>query len=868
VTTHIVTPSSVELEESDASITVSPTQAYARHIQSTSAHSQASARKAELEELRSRNLAKNRKKGISDNAHSVPFSSTEMENFFLNQKKQGQEWKKKQRETYESLHSYRNDEIQAQAKKGDKNFYHRDIPDRTKAGAYTTVSEYDRFFQQQRAANKHHRKQHADSLSYLHNYRHQHTAGEGDLGDSSSDVSSYMNIMPGDASVEVMFGDILARMRADLLEAKTCPLPESPPSEPCLEPAEADGTKEVPLYKATSENVLEAVEVTEESSVEQIEEETSPVKIEDEIATNSNNETKDDKLGEIDDLMIPDMAPSPSIESDSEGSIDKTSDIRGIDTNPAHQDQTETDAQESTQEVLLENVEADEIKATETEIDEEEIEEIHEENADDQEPSTEEDPLQSYSEETEKCVVVDNVEIKENEIVLENQDQPLEEPSTKEDIIERMKDETELIGDDSITPPQADSELPPVENIDHEETECIRNDTELVGGDDITSPQGDAELPSAENIEHEEPTSEVVENTTVKASEDEVPDLIDDEDKKENHESIDEDANKDESGVELGVTPASPDAAVDEESKEDEADLLLDDILFDDSTEIEGNKTQLTQEVESLKKDITETSDSQTNGEVTASVPADADDEALDSLLDDDEDASKDVSTENPEEFKTALAVPSPPSIKKSTQIRQKSGVETSEKEGKRRTKTPTTPKARDSTAGRKGVTFSPLATKLSSPPKKNKEDSSPSYMRQTRARSSSPWKRRPTIKPRRASLTPRAANSSDPSKRLGFNVGSTRGLVLDLKQPSCSSTWVSDVHQSRSGCSRCLMLASQEERDKYEARGHHHRINQTRGGCHRSCQFFPKSPCDAPVRLCRKCFYTTHDIKTRSKRC
>lgn len=74
-----------------------------------------------------------------------------------------------------------------------------------------------------------------------------------------------------------------------------------------------------------------------------------------------------------------------------------------------------------------------------------------------------------------------------------------------------------------------------------------------------------------------------------------------------------------------------------------------------------------------------------------------------------------------------------------------------------------------------------------------------------------------------------------------------------------CDKHWIVDLHGFRSGCERCLNLASPEVRQKFEAEGHHYRINRVRGGCTRSCKLFPRTEKDQPVRLCRKCFYDTH---------
>jgi len=933
-TTRIVTPSSIESEVpvNSTSPPMSPTEAYARHIQSTSASSQASARKAELEELRSRNLAKNRKKGIHENADHVPFSSTEIESFFLEQKKQGQEWKKKQRETYESLHSYRNDEIQAHP--GEKKFYFRDIPDSTQGGAYTTLSELDRFFQQQRAVHKHQRKQHQDSLNYLRSYRQPHKAGDGE-NETSSDVGS--DAMLGGSPVDVMFGDIVARMRANLLEARTCPLPESPPSEPCLELATENETKEIPLYNSSSENVLEEVAVIEESPEKEIEEMTEPV--EEVVQETNSSDAEEDKVKEIGDLMIPEMFSSPGNETegtketvqeksdveidseketedattltpmentngedgtnssgakednvreigdlvvpemftssggDSEGIQENVQEKRGLD-NDSFNDQMNRESQETPSESP--DAQSDEIEATDAQDDgESTIEENHENKMDDEEEVANEDienqvtnsidgekdeePQDTAENDSEMPEDLDNENTEEEEgIVPKTED----ESPTEMDILENTKDDTELTEGDNITQLEDDIETPPSENM---------KDEVAIDNPITESPEKDSFDLTNDDEENGETENEVTDGTDfAKVTEEK----------------------KDESQVDESDAPSLAEEAADDDVKEDETDLLLDDILCDDSIEDKGEEVQPAEEGAVLKKEIPEANDSQANGEdTTSALAADDDDDVLDSLLDDDEENSKVESAMNPAEVAANLTVSSPPlSVEQSPSIRQKSGVETSEKEEKMNKQKAA--KANETTPGRRksAVTFSPLTKKASrSQPKASREksikqkspieksikekspkekslmeNSSTPNQRLSRSRSASPWKKRPAIqpRPRHASLS-RATNASNASKRLGFNTGSGRGLVPEVKHPSCSTNWVSDVHQSRAGCSRCLKLASQEERDKYEAKGHHHRINSTRGGCYRTCQFFPKTASEAPIRLCRKCFYTTHDSKT-----
>lgn len=76
---------------------------------------------------------------------------------------------------------------------------------------------------------------------------------------------------------------------------------------------------------------------------------------------------------------------------------------------------------------------------------------------------------------------------------------------------------------------------------------------------------------------------------------------------------------------------------------------------------------------------------------------------------------------------------------------------------------------------------------------------------------------------------------------------------------PICSNKYIPNLHKTRDGCERCLYWASPEEKDKFQARGHHLRIMMVRGGCNRECTIFPREKNECPVRLCKKCYFDTH---------
>jgi hypothetical protein len=82
-----------------------------------------------------------------------------------------------------------------------------------------------------------------------------------------------------------------------------------------------------------------------------------------------------------------------------------------------------------------------------------------------------------------------------------------------------------------------------------------------------------------------------------------------------------------------------------------------------------------------------------------------------------------------------------------------------------------------------------------------------------------------------------------------------------------CANKFAYNLHPKRGPCNRCWSLASFEEQQQYKSRGSHLRITQTRSGCDRSCTIFPPmDDDDAPVRLCRQCFFATHQDENGCK--
>ena len=66
-------------------------------------------------------------------------------------------------------------------------------------------------------------------------------------------------------------------------------------------------------------------------------------------------------------------------------------------------------------------------------------------------------------------------------------------------------------------------------------------------------------------------------------------------------------------------------------------------------------------------------------------------------------------------------------------------------------------------------------------------------------------------------------------------------------------------MHSFRAPCEMCVHYLTEEERVMLDATGRSLRVMFTAGGCCKECHVFPRKPEEAPVRLCRKCFFNSH---------
>jgi hypothetical protein len=146
---------------------------YPNLIQHMDARSRALGRKAELEELRSKRLAKNIRRELNVGyCDSMPLSSAELTEFFLRQKEMQKEWREKQKDSIAYLHSYKNSTVASI----------QSSPPNEKQHAFSAsgYSEIDVFHQKLKASEQEWRRQQKDSIEYLHSYRDDGTASTGD----------------------------------------------------------------------------------------------------------------------------------------------------------------------------------------------------------------------------------------------------------------------------------------------------------------------------------------------------------------------------------------------------------------------------------------------------------------------------------------------------------------------------------------------------------------------------------------------------------------------------------------------------------------------------------------------------------------
>ena len=160
----------------------------------------------ELEALRIRQLARNLRKDLQEiecqgAPQLVPLATSATEAFYLKQREQNKEWKKKQKDSRTYLTSYRGP---ADSRKDDS--IRTKKYSRSHALSTGSASPMDKFYLQQRAMNQEWKQKQRDANAYLHSYR-------GYILDKSTNGVSYE--------------DLLVRQK----QAAAIPLPPSPRSD-------------------------------------------------------------------------------------------------------------------------------------------------------------------------------------------------------------------------------------------------------------------------------------------------------------------------------------------------------------------------------------------------------------------------------------------------------------------------------------------------------------------------------------------------------------------------------------------------------------------------------------------------------------
>jgi hypothetical protein len=106
------------------------------------------------------------------------------------------------------------------------------------------------------------------------------------------------------------------------------------------------------------------------------------------------------------------------------------------------------------------------------------------------------------------------------------------------------------------------------------------------------------------------------------------------------------------------------------------------------------------------------------------------------------------------------------------------------------------------------------------------------------------------------------APRSRGPRSQLAYGTRSVGRPMNQHERHSiqiCSNKFAFNLHHTMGPCDRCWSLSSPDEKAKFTARGAHLRIARTRGGCDQNCRVFPPENDEPALRLCRKCFFDTH---------
>jgi hypothetical protein len=113
---------------------------------------------------------------------------------------------------------------------------------------------------------------------------------------------------------------------------------------------------------------------------------------------------------------------------------------------------------------------------------------------------------------------------------------------------------------------------------------------------------------------------------------------------------------------------------------------------------------------------------------------------------------------------------------------------------------------------------------------------------------------------PARSTFSAMSACSDDGVDHLGRSPHMPLG-VDESAGPVCDNPYLAKLHQTRGFCQVCIYHLTDSEKMDFEKNGRHLCVSEAYGGC-LDCQVFPpEDEDDAPVRLCRKCFFDTHKL-------
>ena len=123
-----------------------------------------------------------------------------------------------------------------------------------------------------------------------------------------------------------------------------------------------------------------------------------------------------------------------------------------------------------------------------------------------------------------------------------------------------------------------------------------------------------------------------------------------------------------------------------------------------------------------------------------------------------------------------------------------------------------------------------------------------------------------PTSKTKAMSMSTSLSASKVFTKFTSYFLDGSSATINSFNSPrragrfTCKFKYQLDAHPTRGPCELCYYHLNPEDKASFDTNGYHLRVMMCTGGCDRGCAVFPRQEeGQAPVRLCRVCFFNTH---------